>query len=361
MSEEKKMYGYAGTILRINLTDRTTERIPSSKYLPELIGGRAVANRIFWDEMKGAAPALSAENKLIYMTGASTGTGLPACGRATLCGIAASTIPEQYSHSSIGGHFAPMLKYAGYDGFILEGRAEKPCYVFIKDDKVSFLDAEPLWGKLVQETEEEIFRIHGRNTQALVIGPAGENQCRFATVATGYDSAAAKGGFGAVFGYKNCKAIAVQGTGTLIPFSVEKVFEVRDNPSNEARRPNPMGPGIQYFFPEMDPGETKLARMANCTGCSAHCAQTFFNVKNPLEPGGRIAITQKCLDAISFGMMIDCWDGHALVHSHRQEKPGVWRWCAPTLTDPTDPDYEILAEVYPGDKLGLWETNIDYG
>ena len=142
-----ELFGYAGKILRINLTEGTTEIIPTTKYLPDYIGGRIMANRIFWEEVKEAVPALDSRNKLIYMTGPCAGTGLPISGRAVITGISAKNLPEQYTHSSIGGYFGTMLKWAGYDGFILEGRAPAHTYVFIKDDKVEFLNADDLWGK----------------------------------------------------------------------------------------------------------------------------------------------------------------------------------------------------------------------
>ena len=86
---------YAGKILKIDLTTKTTSIIPTEKYASEYIGGRALANRLYWDEVKdGNVPALSAENTLIYMNGPMSGTGLPYSGRAVMTGISAKNIPE---------------------------------------------------------------------------------------------------------------------------------------------------------------------------------------------------------------------------------------------------------------------------
>ena len=87
---------YAGKILKIDLTTKTTSIIPTEKYANDYVGGRALANRLYWDEVKdGNVPALSAENTLIYMTGPLAGTGLPYAGRAIMTGISAKNIPEQ--------------------------------------------------------------------------------------------------------------------------------------------------------------------------------------------------------------------------------------------------------------------------
>jgi aldehyde:ferredoxin oxidoreductase len=139
-----KTYGYVGTIARINLTDKSVELIPTSKYVPKYIGGRAVCNRIFWEEVKPGVKAFDPENKLIYMTGPTTATGIPTGGRTVFTGISPNSWPEQYTCSGIGGWFGAELKFAGYDGFILEGRAAEPTYIFIEDDEIRFLSAEPL-------------------------------------------------------------------------------------------------------------------------------------------------------------------------------------------------------------------------
>ena len=88
---------YAGKILKIDLTTKTTSVILTEKYANDYVGGRALANRLYWDECNGkGVEALSAENTLIYMTGPLAGTGLPYAGRAVMTGISAKNIPEQY-------------------------------------------------------------------------------------------------------------------------------------------------------------------------------------------------------------------------------------------------------------------------
>ena len=201
------LYGYVGKIARINLTTKTVTAIPTSKYIPDNIGGRGICNRIFWDEMRPGIGALEPENMIIFMTGPTGATGIPTGGRSVFTGISPNNYPEQYAWSGIGGMVGAQLKYAGWDGFILEGRADERTYLYIENDKIEFLSAEPLWGMLVHETQRKLAKLHGGRVQSFVIGPAGENLMRNATITTSNDNVAAKSGFGAVWGSKNLKAI----------------------------------------------------------------------------------------------------------------------------------------------------------
>ena len=136
-----KLYGYAGKIARINLTTGGVSSLSTWDYVPEYIGGRGICNKIFWDEVGPGVQGLDPENKLIIMTGPTTGTGIPAGGRTVIAGIAPQCFPEQYSWSSIGGWFGAEVKFTGYDGLILEGKAAQPSYIWIEDDKIQILSA----------------------------------------------------------------------------------------------------------------------------------------------------------------------------------------------------------------------------
>lgn len=363
---KENLYGYAGKILRINLTDSTTEVIPTANYLPDYIGGRIMANKIFWDEMKESVPALDPRNKLIYMTGPCAGTGLPISGRAIITGISAKNLPEQYTHSSIGGFFGTMLKWAGYDGFILEGKAPEHTYVYIKDDKVEFLNADCLWGKYVIETQQEIFKLHGSDAYSLVIGPAGENLHRCASIVTHADSAAAKTGFGAVMGSKNLKAIAVTGTGCIQPAHLERVLKLRNLAGDPKNSPSPLTETdtIGYAFgrgSEPAPAGYCRGALACNQGCNTPCMGTQFNVTDPLNPDDKVAMVGKCLDAVT---AIQKYDSHSIIgsaiHSRMQEKPGSYKWMVPTLTEPEDPQLAITHAKYPGDQMNLSKPSKTY-
>ncbi|MDP6778986.1 MAG: aldehyde ferredoxin oxidoreductase N-terminal domain-containing protein, partial [Candidatus Latescibacteria bacterium] len=106
-------------------------------------------------------------------------------------------------------------KYAGYDGLIVTGQADRPIYLWIEDDRVEIRDASHLWGHGILETQRQLLEELGQNARILTIGQAGENLCRIAIIATETESAAGQGGFGAVMGSKRLKAIVVRGHGAI--------------------------------------------------------------------------------------------------------------------------------------------------
>ena len=102
----QKLYGYCGKIARINLTTKEVSTLSTYKYVPKYVGGRMLIHRIFWDEVAPGTGAFDEGNKFIYMTGPTTGTGIPAGGRSAACAIGPSVLPEQFTFGNIGGWFA---------------------------------------------------------------------------------------------------------------------------------------------------------------------------------------------------------------------------------------------------------------
>jgi len=207
--------GYIGKILRVNLTRSEIKEMPlSEKVARGFLGGRGLGSYWFYTALKPKIDAFSPESILAFMTGPLQGTATPYSPKIVV--INKSPLSGSFSRSvSSGGAFGPELKYAGYDGLIVEGRAETPVYLFIDDDKVLIKDARSLWGKTTSETETSIrAELGDPSVRILPIGPAGENRVRFAGVIP-ESRAAGRGGAGAVMGSKNLKAIAVRGTGTV--------------------------------------------------------------------------------------------------------------------------------------------------
>ncbi|MBR3640557.1 MAG: aldehyde ferredoxin oxidoreductase [Oscillibacter sp.] len=358
---------YAGKILKIDLTTKTTSIIPTEKYANDYVGGRAMANRLYWDEVKdGNVPALSAENTLIYMTGPLAGTGLPYAGRSIMTGVSAKNIPEQYAHTSSGGRFGAVLKWAGYDGFLITGKADTLTYVLIDDDKVSFEDASDLKGEFVIETQEKLFDKYGRASSALVIGPAGENQCRHASIVNNSDNAFAMPGFGAVWGYKNLKAVVARGTGTIAPMDLKKTMEIhawRDTP--EKGKPYPPEPIDKFYensgFPVLTPHYHKEFNSCN-PGCNHICMHSRCGVTNPFKPDEKITMVGKCMDTFSYVMKVDNPLPYgAYFDFPRQNEPGRYLWQNPILCDPDDPLKDEYLKRYPGNFLNMWDPNFEFG
>lgn len=205
-------YGYRGKFARINLTTETiTIEKPEETFYKQFLGGRNIAGWVLNNEVSGDCDPLSEDNKIIVATSVLTGTTVPGASRFTLA--AKSPLTEGYGDSEAGGFFGPELKFAGYDALIIEGRASKPSYIMIKDDKIEIMSAEHLWGKDTYVVQELIREDHeDPKIRVLQTGKAGENLARNAAVTNECRHWNGRCGLGAVFGSKNLRAIAVRGT-----------------------------------------------------------------------------------------------------------------------------------------------------
>jgi aldehyde:ferredoxin oxidoreductase len=213
------MYSYAGTILRVNLTDATIHRHPTEEDLVRaFLGGRGINVKRLWDELPAHTDGLSLKNLLIFGVGPLVGTLFPGGSRFNVTAMSPQT--GILGDSNAGGFFGPELKFAGYDQVIIQGRADHPIYLFIKDDEVELRDARGLWGQDVWDTTVAIQQELGDpDVQIATIGQGAENGVRFAGIFVNLNRPAARTGMGTVMASKNLKAVAVRGT---------KLFAVAD-------------------------------------------------------------------------------------------------------------------------------------
>jgi aldehyde:ferredoxin oxidoreductase len=211
-----ELKGWTGKILRINLTNGKVEKVETAQYVPEYIGGLGIGLKVVWDEVAPDVKPFDPENKLIFMGGPLTGTLSPSSGRLTVISKSPHTWPvEQTTRGSMGGHIGAEIHFAGYDGLIIEGRASKPVYIAIHDDKVAIREAVHLWGLNTYDAQRQMIKeMRDQRAKTMVIGPAGERLVRTAVIIHDLKNAFGQGGFGAVMGSKNLKGIAVRGTGT---------------------------------------------------------------------------------------------------------------------------------------------------
>ncbi len=206
------MHGYAGKVLRVDLTDSRISTEPlNQQWARDFVGGRGLATKYLYESLDPTVEALSPANVLVLASGPITGTNGPSAARYMV--VTKSPLTGAITHSNSGGHWAPELKFAGYDLVIVHGRASKPVYLWVFDDEVELRDASHLWGKGTWETEDAI-RSELAQPDAIIagIGPAGEKLVRFACIINDKHRAAGRSGVGAVMGSKNLKAIAVRGT-----------------------------------------------------------------------------------------------------------------------------------------------------
>lgn len=197
--------GYMGKVLRVDLTTREVRDYPWTDSDRELfLGGKIMAARILSDHIQGPTDPYSEQNLLVFTTGPLTGSGAPSSARWNVSTI--SPMTGYIASSNCGGNFGFHLKRAGYDGLVVAGKADQPVWLDITDEKVEFRDAGFLWGKTTSETQELL----GKQGGKAVIGPAGENMVRYASIFS-QERAAGRGGMGAVMGSKKLKAVTASG------------------------------------------------------------------------------------------------------------------------------------------------------
>jgi len=222
--------GYAGKILEVDLTkEKTAETQLPEVVLCQYIGGRGLGAKILWDRLGSRwekVDPLGPENLFMALTGPLTGY----FHGARICVTGKSPQSNGIIGSTLSGEFPLELKCSGWDGIVVSGKAEEPAYIFIDNERVEIRSARHLWGKdtkttlriLTKEVKEELDKRYARHgiqkePASLYIGPAGENRVRVTAVEQKWSHAAGYGGYGAVMGSKNLKAIVAKGTGHLPP------------------------------------------------------------------------------------------------------------------------------------------------
>lgn len=201
----------AGTILKVDLTMGSVEKLPSKPFTDIFMGGHGLNIKMIYDSVGPEIGALDPGNMLAFATGPFTGTLCPGSGRTAVA--AKSPLTGCLGMSNFGGYWGPELKYAGYDQLLVTGASRKPVYIEIVNDDVTIHDAAHLWGKDNYETAAGIRQERDNpELKILSIGPAGENMVHYASILSRIGDAAGRTGMGAVMGSKKLKAIAVRGT-----------------------------------------------------------------------------------------------------------------------------------------------------
>jgi len=209
------MGGYTGQIARIDLTKKEVGFEPTMNYTQRFLGGRGINSWILFNEMDPEVAPLDPGNLLVFGAGPLVGTSVPSSCFISIGAKNVFTGGINFSHA--GGHFAPAMKWAGFDHLVISGKAEKPVYLYLHDGKVEILDASHLWGKTVFEYQEIIGNeLKKEGLQFAGIGPAGENLVKGSIIITDKTRAAGGGGLGAVMGSKNLKVVLARGTPNIV-------------------------------------------------------------------------------------------------------------------------------------------------
>lgn len=277
--------GYTGRMLRVNLDDGhvTLEKTPDEcKWL----GPRGWNALIAWNEVLPGVGPFDPANRIVFSVGPLVGTHAPASGRMTVSTISPRGYPQpMWTSGSMGGYFGAELKYARYDGIVLHGCANSPCYLLIEDGEVTLEDGSDLWGRGVFSTQRMLKKRHSQRHQVVAIGPAGENRVRFASMTHRLANSLGNGGFGGVMGAKRVKAIVVRGTGGV---------SIAD--------PGAFLDAVSYVWSLVKGGQSHVGQpdmgwpFLACThACSAKCRTQIREVSNRLDVNAPLNMTT-CMD-----------------------------------------------------------------
>ena len=300
----EKIYGWTGSLARIELPSGELRIASSRDYAEDFIGGRLFASRIYWDEVAKTTGALSPGNLLMIMPGPLTGTQAIGCSRWVMSAKSPNSYPDQYGFGNAGGFFGAALKRAGFDGMIISGTAKGLSYILMEDGKIALKDAAGLKGLETEETMERLRKQHGSDARMVCIGPAGENLVRWAIART-EQGGTLSNGMGAVMGSKNLKAIVVKG-GDRVPVAYpDEVSEI-----NRQIRFLRKGQNESLYMTEPMLQGIDKGKDTPCYACPGGCSRAFFK-----HTSGREEIRKTCASAFVYTP----WD--QLYHGEATENP----------------------------------------
>jgi len=301
-------YGWNKKVLKVNLTigNISTKSI-SEEVLKNYLGGRGINIKALYDTTNKNTDPLGPDSPLIFGTGSLTGTIVPSSGRHNI--TARSPLTGILGDSNSGGFWGAELKQAGYDQIIITGKAERPVYLKIINEKVEICNAEHLWGKNVWETEKLIKEeLEDNDVQIASIGQAGENLVKISGIMNNLSRAAGRTGMGAVMGSKKLKAVVVRGNKGIGVYDLKRFSEsveemiknIYSSPYYEARSSygttmlvelnNRLGnlpfrnsQGSYYKDAEKISGELlydkHVTKLKACFSCPVHCSR-YYKVKS---------------------------------------------------------------------------------
>jgi aldehyde:ferredoxin oxidoreductase len=262
--------GYTGKVLRVNLTEKSFKEEPLPlEVAQDFIGGSGFTVKYVYDEVPADCDPLGPENKLVFAPGPFTGTTIPCASRMAI--NAKSPATGAMGVATTGGHFPVEMKKAGYDVIIIEGMAEEPTYIYVKNGEVKFRSAKHVWGLATTDVQQVIKdELHDQNIRISCIGPAGEKLSRMACIVNERRVAGRKG-LGAVMGSKNLKAIALRG---------DQQMEIADHDKYDAARKR-MRDGMRkspILYPE-------FSRYGTSTTLDMTQALGIYPAKNWMDTG----------------------------------------------------------------------------
>ena len=367
--------GYMGKVMVLDLSKKKVAEYPWTDRDRELyIGGKMMGAKILSDLFSGKETPLSEENIIVISTGPLTGTGAPSSSRFNM-----STLSPQtgfLTSTNCGGTFGYYLKKAGMDALIIRGKCDKRTWIEIKNGKFIFHDADDLWGTKVTPCQEMLQEKLGPKAKfgCICIGPAGENLVKYSSVISG-ERAAGRTGVGAVFGWKNVKAITASGNKKVTVAEPEKCKKalkkwfkyLRNHPLTGNQLPRMGTAGLvssmqmrgmlatrnyakgQYEYFDDVNGET-LAEEYNivnkgCLTCPIQCARTV-RVNGQAVKGPEL----ETLDLLGGG-----------IENHDMQKILDWNNELDELGMDTISAANTISWAMEANEKGLWDNGLEFG
>jgi aldehyde:ferredoxin oxidoreductase len=333
------MYGYAGRILRIDLTKQeVTSQNFDEAFARKYLGGNGFAAQILYDGLKPGIDPFAPENIVVFAVGPITDSSVPSTSR----GYAATKSPLNglFFDSTFGGRFAITQKRTGFEAIVISGKSSSPIYLVIDESGAQFKPATSLWGKLTRDTFEALQAVEGQDADAVTIGPAGEKLVRFACLVhywRGREGVSGRGGLGAVLGSKNVKAVVLKGakkTQVANPESLRELIDSRKEAMEKGTAGlknlgtpvlvnmiNTLGGlGVRNLQEEQSPRAPEIGgerikelffeRNDTCFGCPIACGKTL---RLPDSQHGLRWKMPEYETLFSLGSMVDNWDPASLL------------------------------------------------
>jgi len=214
---------YFGRVLWVNLSsEKIWEEKVNDRVYENFLGGYGLAAKIIFERQVSGIDPFSPESILCFAPGMLTGTSVSFSGRYMVA--AKSPATGGWGDANSGGKLGPEIKKTGYDAIFFVGRAEKPIYFQIDNNKKEIRSAKKFWGKDAVETEKEILsELKSNKFKIAAIGKGGEKLSCMAGIVTDRGRTAARMGLGAVMGSKNLKAIALRGEEKVLIYDGKEV------------------------------------------------------------------------------------------------------------------------------------------
>ncbi|CAI48807.1 aldehyde ferredoxin oxidoreductase [Natronomonas pharaonis DSM 2160] len=243
-----------GPLLSIDVSDRTASEAAIDDVLESYIGGRGVGTKLAHDRIPFDADPLGPENRLVFATGPLQTSIMSYTGRMSCTGL--SPLTDGLLSSNAGGFMSRPFADTGYAAVEIAGASDELVGIHVTDEGVTFESAADLEGATVEETVDHIEAATDLDVEhTAIVGPAGENEVRFASIMTSGSRAFGRGGLGAVLGSKNVKYLTFDGDSRRPVEGIDEEL-VMDIHSEASESGSPM----------KDAGTTSVSDYANSVG-----------------------------------------------------------------------------------------------